>query len=71
MSETWVDLSMDIQIRRILPAAVPIMQEKNSTFTNVDEQANVFAAPVDIVSMDDQRKTCNIYYVCGGAYLSR
>lgn len=40
-----VNLTMTIQIRRMVPATMAVMQEQDHAFANVDEYANITAAP--------------------------
>lgn len=45
-AQARVDFAMAVEIRRIMPRAVVVVQVEHGAFTDVDEEADVFAASV-------------------------
>lgn len=40
-----VDLTVSIQVRRMVPATMAVVQKQNHALANVDKYANIAAAP--------------------------
>lgn len=52
-TQRWIDLTVTIQIGRMVPATVAVVQEQDHALANVDEYANIPAAPVWLSVMLD------------------
>lgn len=46
MAEPDIRFTVDVEVRRLLPRAVAVVQEEHSAFADANEDADVFAAPV-------------------------
>ena len=46
-----VDLAVAVQIRRMVPATMAVVQEQDHALANVDEYANAAAAPVCLLAV--------------------
>lgn len=46
VAEPDVRFTMDVEVRSLLPRAVPVVQEEHGAFADADEDTDVFAAPV-------------------------
>lgn len=49
-SKRGVDFAVSVEVRRVVPAAVAVMQEQYHAFADIDEDAYVATAPVGKVS---------------------
>ena len=55
-TQSRVDLTVTIQIRRMIPAAMTVMQEQDHALANVDKYANASATPVFLLAVFCYRK---------------
>ena len=46
VSESWVDLSMPVQVGSILPGTIFVVQKQDHAFADVDEHSDISAAPI-------------------------
>lgn len=46
-----VDLTVTVEVRRMVPATMAVVQEQDHALANVDEYANAAAAPVCLLAV--------------------
>jgi hypothetical protein len=50
-TKSRVNLTVAVQIRRMVPTTMAVVQEQNHALANVDKYANTAAAPVFVLAM--------------------
>lgn len=50
-AQSRVDFAVAVQIRRMVPATMAVVQEQDHALANVDEYANAAAAPVFLLAV--------------------
>lgn len=46
MAETGVNLAVAVEVGRVMPGSVRVVQVENRAFANIDKKTNVFAASI-------------------------
>ena len=65
-SEARIHLAMAVEVRSVVPAAVVVVKKQDHAFADVDEDADVFAAPDVVV-----RQCIRTWKESGGPYFWR
>lgn len=55
-AQTWINFAMAVEVRCELPRAVVIMQVQYGAFADIDEEADILAAPVCLLALAIKRQ---------------
>jgi hypothetical protein len=50
-TQSWVNLTVTIQVRRMVPATMTVVQEQDHALADVDKYANTAATPINLLVM--------------------